>query len=140
MRCHVCNSPIAEDTCLICNRYTCSLCLDEEGICKRCSTRPNYGSYQSISFPSLSSVSNPALFIIGLIAVIAGFAIVAYSFMQSNAITDIPRDMPKDGSGGFIYIFPFIFIGSADMAIIIPIMIIALLLPIIIMFWLMRRV
>lgn len=118
MRCHICNG-FTNNSCIVCGNHTCSLCMDDEGICRRCRT-----NYSYVGFPRLSNIANPILFIIGISAIFIGFILVALAFMS------------EDSS---IYIFPFIFIESGD-PVIFPIIILFIALPIILMLIFMRHI
>ncbi len=117
MRCHICNG-FTTDNCIVCGNYTCSLCMDDEGICKKCKT-----DYTYVGFPRLSNIANPILFIVGILSILVGFILTISAFASSNTI----------------YIFPFLFIESGD-PIILPIIILFIALPIIFMLIFMRQI
>ncbi|GIU70876.1 MAG: hypothetical protein KatS3mg003_0355 [Candidatus Nitrosocaldaceae archaeon] len=132
MRCHICNG-FTDERCIICGNNACSVCTDDDGICKRCRT-----NYTYVGLPRLSSIANPTLFAGGIISIIIGFALVVFASMQDAQIPALDDNM-NDGDG-FIYIFPFIFIKSSDPLFIVPIMLLFLALPIILMLIFMRRI
>lgn len=135
MRCHICNG-FTDERCIICGNSACSICKDDEGICKRCKT-----DYTYIGLPRLSSIASPRLFTVGIITIVIGFALVVFASMQDVQMPTIERDNIEGRDGdGFIYIFPFIFIKSSDPLLIIPIMLLFLALPIILMLIFMRRI
>ncbi|RMF29324.1 MAG: hypothetical protein D6752_06185, partial [Candidatus Nitrosothermus koennekii] len=134
MRCHICNG-FTDERCIICGNSACSICTDDDGICKRCRT-----NYTYVGLPRLSSIANPTLFAVGIISIIIGFALVVFASMQDVQIPALDDNMKDRDGGGFIYIFPFIFIKSSDPLLIIPIMLLFLALPIILMLIFMRRI
>lgn len=130
-RCHICDG-IASDYCIACNRPVCSLCSNDDGLCRRC----RFVSTSGIGHTQLRDILNIPLMLIGIAMIVTGMIIVSYaSIINSNVI----QDSNNNGSG-IIVVLPFPFIVyTSDPTITILMLIAVLLIPLLLFLWFMKK-
>jgi uncharacterized membrane protein len=120
--------------CCSCGSKVCSSCIDEDGVvCRRCRAAREEHTGFGIGYAPLRRMVNVPLFVAAIAAIVIGIVMISWA-------SSVPAAQP--GSGGVIYIFPFPFAfawGSPDMAVAIPLIIAAVVLPITIMILVFRR-
>ncbi|MEM2922889.1 MAG: hypothetical protein QW560_00565 [Candidatus Nitrosocaldus sp.] len=159
VRCYICDG-IAIDHCNICKRAVCSICMDEDGVCKRCalmydehdiamrddtSSSNNKDAFR-IGYTALRDVADIPMLIVGISILIIGMLLISYasmsvvSQMQGQEGLNGATDAGKGGGGGIVVIFPFPFVILVpDAGILALVMLLVILVPFVLFFLLMRR-
>ncbi len=130
-RCHICDG-IASDYCIACNRPVCSLCSNEDGLCRRC----RFISTSSIGHTQISDILNIPLMLVGIAMIVIGMIIVSYALVNNM---DIIQGNNSSGSGVIVVLpFPFI-VYTSDPTITIIMLIAMLLVPMLLFLWFIKR-
>jgi uncharacterized membrane protein len=138
-KCDICGAGVANNSCHNCGKNVCSSCIDDNDLlCKICRKSKEMEGLR-IGFAPLRNMVNLPLFVIGIAIIITGMVIMTWASFASFNVDQMPQQRQPSG---FIYIFPLPFVfawGSPDAAFTIPIIITAIILPIVIIFLMFRN-
>ncbi|MEO9365448.1 MULTISPECIES: hypothetical protein [Candidatus Nitrosocaldus] len=165
VRCYICDG-IAIDHCSICKRPVCSICMGDDGVCKRCaliydvddddehdiammrdgrSSSSDSKDVFRIGYTALRDVVDIPMLIVGISIIIVGMLLISYASMSVSQMQGQGEGLngatdAGRGGGGIVVIFPFPFVVLVpDAGILALVLLLVILVPFVLFFLLMRR-